>query len=191
MSDSLLLGLEGVLEQAGWDLPARLYVIEGTEVEPTFTPLAEVAGHPCDVLHGMWSEGVRVPEGAFGLALIVEGERHLNLDEFKERSPKGYEQIRAVAIEEFGDADEELIQTVVQTAWTDMCAETSPLSMPEQRRVHVRNSVAVLQTGWTIMVVRDQGGDPVVLDPVPPARLQQSRVPDFMWQFLTGKEPVD
>lgn len=190
MSEALLFKLEEVLDEAGWDRPARLYIIEGTEIEPTFTPFAEVSGHPCDVLQGMWQEGVRAHEGALGLALIVEGERHLRLEEFKERSPQGYETLRAVAVEEFGD-NEDLVRTVVETAWLDMCAETSPLTMPESRRIHVRNSVAVLQTGWTIMVVRDQGGDPEALDPIPPDRLKASRVPDFMWQFLTGSEPVD
>ena len=159
MSTRLLLGLEEVLERAGWDRSPVLYVVEGTEVEPTFRPFAEVTGHPCDVLQGMWRDGIRAPEGAIGLALVVEGLRHLKLDEFRERAPEQYEQIHAVAAEEYaGDVD--AIQTAVETAWRDMCQDLSPATMPESRRIRVRNSVAVLQTGWTLIVVRDKGGDP-------------------------------
>lgn len=190
MSDALLLGLEKVLEEAGWDQVPRLYLIEGSEVEPTFRPFVEVVGHPCDVLQQMWHEGVRVPEATIGLALIVEGERHLRTAELEVRAPASYADLLKTAAEQHG-GDLDAIQVAVETAWTQTCAEVSPLSMPENFRVHVRNSVAVLHTGWTLMVIRDRGGDPEVLDPVPPKRLAESRVPDFMWQFLTGKEPVD
>lgn len=190
MSATLLLGLEGVLEEEGWGQSPRLYSITGTEVEPEFAPFAAMGGHPCDVLHGMWLDGVRPPEGAIGLALTMEGERHLRIEEVAERLPEAYAKMRAVAIEEYGD-DEEVVRTAVEIAWKDLCEQVSPLSMPEDRRVHVRNSVAVLHTGWTIMVIRDQGGEPEMLKPVPPQRLSESRVPEFMWKFLTGKEPVD
>ncbi|NUS02038.1 MAG: hypothetical protein HOV97_05685 [Nonomuraea sp.] len=190
MSRALLLELEEVLEESGWGRPAMFYVIEGTEDKPVFLPFAEIAGHPCDVLQGMWRSGARPSERAIGLALVVEGERHLRLEEFKEREPEGYQGIYETAAEKYaGDLD--VIETAVETAWREMCSEVSPASMPESRRVHVRNSVAVLHNGWTLIVNRDQGGDPEALDPVSPTRLTQSRVPDFMWQFLMGKEPVD
>lgn len=188
MSKPLLLGLEAVLEEAGWGQPARFYVIEGSEVEPTFRPFADIDGHPCDVLQGMWGAGARVPDGAIGLALVVEGERHLRVAELKERAPERYARIVEAAAEDY--AAEE-IETAVENAWSDVCFEVTPILMPDNLRVHVRNSVAVMHTGWTLTVIRDQGGDPEVLDPVPPRRLTQSRVPDFMWQFLAGKEPVD
>jgi len=188
MSKPLLLGLEATLEEVGWGQPARFYVIEGTEAEPTFRPFADIDGHPCDVLQGMWAEGIRAPEGAIGLALVVEGKRHVRLDELKEREPEQYARICKAAAEEYGEDE---IETAVETAWVDTCFELSPILMPENLRVHVRNSVAVMHTGWTLTVIRDQDGEPEVLDPVPPKRLAQSRVPDFMWQFLTGKAPVD
>lgn len=190
MSQRLLLGLEEVLEGAGWDKPPRFYFLTGTEIDPTFEAFAEVEGHPCDVLQGMWAAGVRAPAAAFGMALVLEGERHLRLDELEARAPDAYASMLEDAAAAF-EGDLDALQMAVETAWAETCAEMSPAAMPEHLRVHVRNSIAVLNSGWTIMVVRDQGGQPEPRDPVPPTRLKNSRVPDFMHHFLTGREPVD
>lgn len=190
MSTVILLGLEEVLEEAGWDQPAMFYAITGTEAEPTFAPLAESPGHPCHALQGLWNAGVRVPDKSIGLAWTVEGWRHLTLPELEEQEPGEYASLLEEVVEEHqGDVDE--MQTAVQRGWDAFCLSNSPTSMPETLRIQVRNSVVVLSTGWTLMVIRDRGGQPETQPPVSPKRLKEARVPDFMHMFLTGTAPVD
>lgn len=188
MSRVILLALDEVLEEAGWDQPARFLTISGTELDPKFEPFAEIDDHPCDALQSMWRDGVRVPDGTIGLALAFEANRHLKLDELE---PERLLALTGIAKSEYEGADDETIQTVVETVWGDLCASTPPDSMPEALRRRARNSLAVLNSGWTIMVIRDQDGEPQPQPPVSPTRLKEARVPDFMHMFLTGREPVD
>lgn len=188
MNDALMLGLEGALEDEGWGHPARFFVIEGSMESPIFKPLAEISDHPCNVLAEMWADGVRLAGEPIGLALVAEGVRHLRFEELQERAAPTYAKMTQIAEEAIEDGQ---IQTAVQKVWEDLIADTPVQHMPDELRVKVRNSVAVEREGWTLMVVRDQDGEPEVLAPVPPERLWHSRVPHFMWLFLTGQEPKD
>lgn len=182
MNDALLLKLEAYLEQELTEdrHASHLYLITGSMDEPAFGPLAELDGvHPCDVLHQLWEAGVRAPDDAFALALVAEGTRHLKFEELSDDLRAKFTEI----------ADEN--QADMQTAWAEFVVSTPVLAMPETMRIETRNSVAVLDTGWTIMVIRDHNAEPEVLPPVPPARLERSRVPHFMWLFLMGQEPTD
>lgn len=186
MSDALLLKLEAFLEELGWEQPARMYLVEGSAEKPEFVTLSDLDAHPCDVLRDLWTSGRRA-EDAIGLALVAEGVRHLRYEELEERAPQMYASIHAGVDLQEGEE----LETVVRNGWTQLAADTPATQMPPSLQVRIRNSVAVTLDGWTIMVVRDQGGEPEVLDPVPPKRLELSRVPHFMWLFLTHQEPTD
>lgn len=186
MSDALLLKLEALLEEIGWKQPARMYLIEGSNQEPELVPLANFDGHPCDALRDLWASGHRAGD-AIALALVVEGVRHLRYEEVEERAPQMFASLHTDVDLKEGEE----LETVVRNGWEQLASDTSAAQMPPSLQVQIRNSVAVTLDGWTIMVVRDQGGEPEVLDPVPPKRLELSRVPHFMWLFLTDQEPTD
>lgn len=192
MSDASLVAIDDWLEEQGWDQPARFHAILGSESDPKVKSIVELAGHPCDVLRELWREGVRVDGDAFGLALTVEGLRHLTVAEIKVEKPEAYAELLTAGIEAATEAGGDLdkIETYVQRAWEATMADVSPLSMPPDLTRRVRNTIVVLHTGWTTGVVRDIGGEPEVLDPVPPTRLTKSRVPHYMWQFLNNQEPA-
>lgn len=189
-----MVGLEDALEKDGWQQPNRFYVIAGTMAEPTFSALAEITGHPCDVLADMWRTGIRLDGEPLALAIVAEGSRHLRYEELETWAPDTLVKMVQIAQERLGFGPEEWteeIETAVRTAWEGVTADVPAPQMPDELRVRERNSLAVVRDGWTLMVIRDQDGDPEVLDPIPPDRLELSRVPHFMWLFLTGREPTD
>jgi hypothetical protein len=186
MSDTLLLKLEEFLEEDGWGLPARLFSIKGPLAEPKIKPFADFQSHPCDILRDLWHSGARLPDGAVGLALVVEGYRHLKPEELPDAT-----RMQLLAEARKAEVADEEIETAVQNAWMATVQGLSAADMPERLRKEVRNSVAVLDNGWQMYVIRDRGGEPEVLEPIPPHRLERSRVPHFMWLFLTNQEPTD
>lgn len=193
MSEALVLKLDEALEEAGWDQPARLYVLAGDTENPTIEPISEeLTAHPCDTLREFYAAGGRVPDGAIALALAAEGSRHLSFEELEDQAPQMFATLRHAALSTFkkDELDDDAME-LIRGAWTAMCDDTPANLMPEDLRTHVRNSVTVTRSGWTLTVVRDQGGEPEVLDPVPPNRLVRSRVPHYMWLFLMNEEPHD
>lgn len=193
----MLLNVEAQLEEQGWDRPARLDVLHGLDQKSgILESFVELDGHPCDALHSMWQDGVRVPQGAVGLVMVVEGWRMIRLDELQERVPDTYEQMRGFAVEaseKLGiDAnDPDAVTAAMKQAWNQVVAGTRPSTAPENLRVEVRNAMLVTNVGWTFSVARDRGGEPIVGDPLPPQQVHKGRVPHFMWQFLNNIEPTD
>lgn len=189
----LLLLLENDLAARGWDQPARLYLIRGNPNSPHFELVADLFGHPCDVLQGMWDAGYRVPNDALGIAQAHEGWRHLTLEEVRQRSPRVYGQMLKAAQQLAPeDASDEDITAVIEKAWSSTIQNLPRVSeMPEDMRIEVRGVFAVFRDGTQMGMSRDRDDEPHVHEMQGPEWVSKARVPHFMYQLLNNQRPEE
>lgn len=194
----VLVQFDKHLEDEGWGKPPRYFAgkavgdLVGDEGLIGFFPFLEIDGHPSEVLKALVAEGVTIdPPDSAGIALVVEGWRHLTADELHRDQPEKYEQLFTIAAEESSTGDLEEIQTLVQKGWSATVADLAAPTMPEELRKQIRNIILVLRTGIMLTLVRDRGGEPVLGEPISAERLPMSRVPHNMWQYLVGEPLTD
>lgn len=189
MTDLLALALDfdARLEGREWGSPAEYYLIGDGE----FTLLWTLLEHPADSLQTAWDQGKRAAN-AEALALITEGWRHLTLEEMAERHPDYFSDLLNEARARVADFDLPVDpEALMEDSWAEVLKTVAPAVMPVTLRTEVRNAVVIGRDGTQVYVIRERDGEPVALPTIPPEHITESRVPDYMHQFLNGKRPTE
>lgn len=184
--------LDNDLTALGWDLPSRLYLLEGSQEDPTARYVGEIDGHPALGIRVMYDKGFRVPPSAHGMAVSYEMWRHLTADEVISRHPEMTEKIidSMVRAGLKPPTPEELRESITKYYQTSMLpALPGPQHMPAAMRSDARSIVAVLRDGTSFTLAHSRDLDDLEVNIHGRQEGLHYRVAGYMYMFLHGIRP--
>lgn len=186
-----LATIDADLNTLGWDKPSQLYQLIEDATDPSAQLIGILPTYPPDDLISGYDAGSRCPEFVHGLVVTNEGYRHLSLEELGATNPDVLAKMKTGAQQwatgqDFKGLTEE--QVVVKYYEAVVLPQLAPpSSLPENMRIEVRITTAVMRDGVVHKLVHARGSDSI--DMFTTKVDGEERFPTTMYMFLHGVRP--